>query len=47
MIICRFCNLVQANFVHDGIVLCLSHLMVSLKWRLFLKVSQLEIKSYT
>ena len=40
-----FCNLIEAffsslkpNFMHDGIVLCLSHLFASLKWYLwFLK----------
>ena len=39
-----FCNLIEAffssltsklNFMHDGIVLCLSHLFASLKWRLW------------
>ena len=41
-----FCNLVEAlfsslklNFVHDGIVLCLSHLFARLKWLLFFKVT--------
>ena len=37
-----FCNLIEAffsslklNFMHDGIVLCSSHLSASLKWRLW------------
>ena len=50
-----FCNLIEAffsslklNFMHDGIVLCLSHLFASLKWRLWsLKWPQSVIKSYT
>ena len=37
-----FCNLIEAffsslklNFMHDGIVLCLSYLFASFKWRLW------------
>ena len=37
-----FCNLIEAffsslklNFMHDGIVFCLSHLFACLKWRLW------------
>ena len=46
-----FCNVIEAlffsslklNFLHDGIVLCLSHLFASLKWRLWsLKLNDLS-----